>query len=96
MTLEQRIDEIDELDKKLDALQQGTNGDILDLAKKWNAIWDELRKSFQKGNKENQQRIRGMEDQAGLQNTVTGSHNSFGGIHRNVIKLEEKLESHLS
>ena len=52
MTLEQRIDGIDEsieeLDKKLEALQKGNNGDILDFAKKWNARWNGLRESLQR------------------------------------------------
>lgn len=32
----------------------------------------------------------------GLQNTITGFKNSLGGIHGNVTRLEQKLDSHLS
>ena len=57
MTLEQRIDGIDEsieeLDKKLEALQKGHNDDILDFAKKWNARWNGLRESLQRVSSEN-------------------------------------------
>lgn len=53
IALEQRIDviddRIDKLDKKLKALQKGTSDHIFELAKKWNASWDELRESLQKG-----------------------------------------------
>jgi len=59
MTLEQRIDGIDEsieeLDKKLKALQKGHNDDILDFAKKWNARWNGLRESLQRVSSENLQ-----------------------------------------
>ncbi|KAJ8432710.1 hypothetical protein Cgig2_009768 [Carnegiea gigantea] len=101
MTLEQRIngidDRIDGLDKKLEALQKGTNDDVLDLAKKWNARWDELRKSLQKGSKKIQQHIRGVKGQVqGFQCTIAGFQNSLRGIHGSVTKLEESLESHLS
>ena len=86
MALEQRIDgiddRIDKFDQKFKALQKGTNDDFLELSKKWNARWDELRQSLQTGSKENQQRIREVEDQMQVLQSSAKSHHGFPQLFR--------------
>ena len=48
--------------------------------KKWGR-WDELKKSLQKGSKENQCHVHGVKDQVqDLQSSIAGFQNSLGGI----------------
>lgn len=90
MALEQKVDGII---SKLEAFEKRMDEKLERMDAKWRQSDESLRKETS----ENSQHIRVVESQVkDLKSTVTGFQNSLGGIHGNVRKLEQQLESHLS